>query len=197
MSELDGKYVNEQNHKKMKNIFIYVGIALIVVAVILIIIGSLLISKGTKLLNTDMESSTWFEDSSSGGRFIVFGTFILGLALMLVVSSIVLFLKAHTRELASFKVSSVAPVATDAIKYANKELLPETKNTIETIANGISKAKNNEKACPSCGKENKKSNKFCAYCGAEMEKHLRCTQCGAELEQDTSFCPSCGKKIEK
>lgn len=197
MSELDGKYVNEQNHKKMKNIFIYVGIALVVVAIALVVCGILLILKGNKLTNTDMESPTWFEDSSSGGRFIVFGTFILGLALMSIVASIALFIKAHTRELASFRVSSVAPVVTDAIKYANKELLPETKNTIETIAKGVSKAKDNENACPSCGKGNKKSNKFCAYCGAEMEKHLHCTQCGAELEQNTSFCPSCGKKIEK
>ena len=190
MAEFEGKYVNEKNHKKMKNIFIGIGVSLICLAAILIAVGVLFIIKGKGLMDTDMNDPNWFDKSSSGGSWLFGGSFMLAISLMFIASAIALIVKVHTRELASFAVSSVAPVASDTIKYANKEIGPEVGKT-------IAKAKNPGKECPKCGKENKKSSKFCAYCGSEMESKLHCTECGAELETDAAFCPSCGKKVEQ
>ena len=201
MAEFEGKYVNEKNHKKMKNILIGIGVSLICLAAILIAVGVLLIIKGKGLMDTDMNDPDWFDKSSSGGSWLFGGSFMLAISLMFIAGAIALIVKAHTRELASFAVSSVAPVASDTIKYANKEIGPEVGKTIETLTGSVvktvAKAKNPGKECPKCGKENKKSSKFCAYCGSEMESKLHCTECGAELETDASFCPSCGKKVEQ
>ena len=203
MAEYEGKYVNEANHKKMRNTFIGIGIALIVVGALLILGGVLLIVKGAGLIGTDMDDPDWFNKSSSGGGCLTGGVFMVGLALAFISGAIALIVKAHTRELASFAVSSVAPVAKDTIGYANKEILPEVGTTLGSVAgtvvNSFNKTKNGSNVCKECGKENKKSSKFCAYCGASLAKDqkMHCTKCGTEIENDASFCPSCGNKIEK
>lgn len=53
-------------------------------------------------------------------------------------------------------------------------------------------------ACPSCGKQNNASAKFCADCGAKMEvAKVPCVKCGAELREGAKFCSDCGASQEK
>ncbi len=47
-----------------------------------------------------------------------------------------------------------------------------------------------ELACPTCGAENRPSNKFCKQCGAALAR--RCVQCSSPLDLDLSFCGECG-----
>lgn len=111
------------------------------------------------------------------------------------------------RELAAFGVSSVAPVVGDTVEYANQEIVPGVAEATKTIiggvvggvAGGVAEGKNtvNQVKCPACGKANSKKNKFCQYCGAEINAKAHCTQCGAELSSDSDFCSNCGSKVEK
>lgn len=202
MTEYEGKYLSEANHKKMKNTFIGIGIALIVFGALLIVGGVLLIVKGAGLIGTDMEDPDWFNKSSSGGGYLSGGVVMVAIALAFIFGGIALIVKAHTRELASFAVSSVAPIAKDTVGYASKEILPDVGTALGSVAgtvvNSFNKTKNATNICKKCGKENKKSSKFCASCGTKLDAPItRCSSCGAELESDYSFCPTCGKKVEK
>ena len=53
--------------------------------------------------------------------------------------------------------------------------------------------------CPSCGAINPPDTKFCAECGAKMEKsepRRICPECGAVVTGDGKFCGDCGAKVE-
>lgn len=53
-------------------------------------------------------------------------------------------------------------------------------------------------ACPSCGKPNAASAKFCAECGAKMQlAQVPCVKCGATLREGAKFCSECGASQEK
>ena len=53
-------------------------------------------------------------------------------------------------------------------------------------------------ACPSCGKSNSPSAKFCADCGSKMEVvKVPCVKCGAQLREGAKFCSECGSSQEK
>ena len=53
-------------------------------------------------------------------------------------------------------------------------------------------------ACPSCGKQNTATAKFCADCGSKMETaKLPCVKCGAQLREGAKFCSDCGSSQEK
>ena len=52
--------------------------------------------------------------------------------------------------------------------------------------------------CPSCGKQNTPSAKFCADCGTKMEvAQVPCVKCGAKLREGAKFCSECGSTQEK
>lgn len=52
--------------------------------------------------------------------------------------------------------------------------------------------------CPSCGKQNNPSAKFCADCGTKMQvETVPCVKCGAELREGAKFCSECGSSQEK
>ncbi len=52
--------------------------------------------------------------------------------------------------------------------------------------------------CPSCGKPNTPTAKFCAECGSKMEvAKVPCVKCGAELRAGAKFCSECGSSQEK
>ena len=56
----------------------------------------------------------------------------------------------------------------------------------------------NTVACPSCGKQNNPSAKFCADCGAKMQvETVPCVKCGAKLREGAKFCSECGSLQEK
>jgi membrane protease subunit (stomatin/prohibitin family) len=53
-------------------------------------------------------------------------------------------------------------------------------------------------ACPSCGKANSPTAKFCAECGSKMEVvQVPCVKCGAKLREGAKFCSECGASQEK
>lgn len=53
-------------------------------------------------------------------------------------------------------------------------------------------------ACPSCGKANVTTAKFCADCGGKMEvAKVPCVKCGADLREGAKFCSECGSTQEK
>jgi len=53
-------------------------------------------------------------------------------------------------------------------------------------------------ACPTCGKQNNPSAKFCADCGGKMEvAQVPCVKCGAKLREGAKFCSECGSTQEK
>src|SRR4051812_37961370 len=52
--------------------------------------------------------------------------------------------------------------------------------------------------CPSCGKQNTPTARFCADCGAKMEvAKVPCIKCGAQLREGAKFCSECGSTQEK
>jgi membrane protease subunit (stomatin/prohibitin family) len=52
--------------------------------------------------------------------------------------------------------------------------------------------------CPSCGKANSATAKFCADCGGKMEiAQVPCIKCGAKLREGAKFCSECGSTQEK
>lgn len=52
--------------------------------------------------------------------------------------------------------------------------------------------------CPSCGKANVPTAKFCADCGGKMEiAQVPCVKCGANLREGAKFCSECGSTQEK
>lgn len=53
-------------------------------------------------------------------------------------------------------------------------------------------------ACPTCGKQNVPTAKFCADCGGKMEVvQVPCVKCGAKLREGAKFCSECGSSQEK
>jgi membrane protease subunit (stomatin/prohibitin family) len=52
--------------------------------------------------------------------------------------------------------------------------------------------------CPSCGKANSATAKFCADCGSKMDVvQVPCVKCGAKLREGAKFCSECGSTQEK
>src|SRR5688572_10474385 len=52
--------------------------------------------------------------------------------------------------------------------------------------------------CPSCGKQNVATARFCADCGGKMEvSKVPCVKCGAQLREGAKFCSECGSSQEK
>ena len=45
-------------------------------------------------------------------------------------------------------------------------------------------------------KSNKKTTKFCMYCGAEINlQAIYCIKCGRQLIYNNNYCKNCGSKI--
>lgn len=204
-------------------VMIVLALFMMTFGVIEIVRGAKMMSEADQQKETiSMDDPDWFEKSkaesdakrareSKAIANLIPGIFLTVLGLPIIAGGITLIARANLRELAAFGVSSVAPVVGDTVEYANKEIVPgvadATKTIIGSVAGGIAggisggiaqgKESANNIKCPTCGKENNKKNKFCKYCGAEINAKLHCTQCGTELSSDTDFCPNCGNKIEK
>src|SRR5207302_3387630 len=49
--------------------------------------------------------------------------------------------------------------------------------------------------CPSCGKENRESAKFCGECGSNFAVETACPRCGASNPTTQKFCDGCGSSL--
>ena len=222
MSELNGKYVNEETYKKGKKNLKAIGIILTIVGAILLVVGIILIIKGfntssISLGGTDFDQMTnqvnqMFNEGQSQVGYMAGGGFCAVIGLAMCVVGIRLILVAHAREIAAFGASTIAPVAGETAGYMVNAVTPSISKAAETmsesIAKGVSKGKNEKvKAtenlakekqlkCPKCGELNDVDAKFCNNCGVKFKQVMFCNKCGKKLLNDDKFCPSCGEKVE-
>mgnify|MGYP002446542111 FL=1 len=211
MTELNGKYVNEETHQRGKKFFMTLGYVFLALAIVGFAVGIPLVIKGFALANTSMSDPNWSELSSKGSSLIFGGFALCGVfGMMCGGVSLSMFIMAHRRELMAFGVSSALPVVGDGVKIVSKDIAPDVGEAVKQIAkpvvesisepitDAISTAKGTKTAsvCPNCKAEVKKTAKFCPDCGQVLKKEVVCKKCGAKLDKKTKFCPECGENIE-
>lgn len=211
MTELNGKYVNEETHQRGKKFFMTLGYVFLALAIVGFAVGIPLVVKGFALANTSMSDPNWSELSSKGSSLIFGGFALCGVfGMMCGGVSLSMFIMAHRRELMAFGVSSALPVVGDGVKIVSKDIAPDVGEAVKQIAkpvvesisepitDAISAAKGTKTAsvCPNCKAEVKKTAKFCPDCGQVLKKEVVCKKCGAKLDKKTKFCPECGENIE-
>lgn len=211
MTELNGKYVNEETHQRGKKFFMTLGYVFLALAIVGFAVGIPLVVKGFALANTSMSDPNWSELSSKGSSLIFGGFALCGVfGMMCGGVSLSMFIMAHRRELMAFGVSSALPVVGDGVKIVSKDIAPDVGDAVkqvakpvvesisEPITDAISTAKGTKTAsvCPNCKAEVKKTAKFCPDCGQVLKKEVVCKKCGAKLDKKTKFCPECGENIE-
>lgn len=211
MTELNGKYVNEETHQRGKKFFMTLGYVFLALAIVGFAVGIPLVVKGFALANTSMSDPNWSELSSKGSSLIFGGFALCGVfGMMCGGVSLSMFIMSHRRELMAFGVSSALPVVGDGVKIVSKDIAPDVGEAVKQIAkpvvesisepitDAISTAKGTKTAsvCPNCKAEVKKTAKFCPDCGQVLKKEVVCKKCGAKLDKKTKFCPECGENIE-
>lgn len=211
MTELNGKYVNEETHQRGKKFFMTLGYVFLSLAIVGFAVGIPLVVKGFALANTSMSDPNWSELSSKGSSLIFGGFALCGVfGMMCGGVSLSMFIMAHRRELMAFGVSSALPVVGDGVKIVSKDIAPDVGEAVKQIAkpvvesisepitDAISAAKGTKTAsvCPNCKAEVKKTAKFCPDCGQVLKKEVVCKKCGAKLDKKAKFCPECGENIE-
>lgn len=211
MTELNGKYVNEETHQRGKKFFMTLGYVFLALAIVGFAVGIPLVVKGFALANTSMSDPNWSELSSKGSSLIFGGFALCGVfGMMCGGVSLSMFIMAHRRELMAFGASSALPVVGDGVKIVSKDIAPDVGEAVKQIAkpvvesisepitDAISTAKGTKTAsvCPNCKAEVKKTAKFCPDCGQVLKKEVVCKKCGAKLDKKTKFCPECGENIE-
>ena len=81
MAELNGKYINEESHKKGKKFFKTLGIILACAAAALLITGVALVATGISIGGSvGMDNEAWFDISTKGSLLSVVGFAIGGFA---------------------------------------------------------------------------------------------------------------------
>lgn len=195
MTELNGKYVNESNHKKGKKFFIKAGIIADVIGVVLIIVGIILIVKGTSVTKVDMGDSGWADSKMASMGFFMGGSMLSFLGLASIMFSIGMYVSAHRREIMAYSASTVLPVVKEGVEY----IAPTVGNVVEEIASGVSDGIRETKVeykCRKCGASVTKRHKYCPNCGEILKQEKTCKNCGSKLESSTKFCPDCGTEVE-
>ena len=210
MAELNGKYVNEENHQKVKGKLNGAGKGLLIgggiclaIALVCLIIGMVLhVSMGG------------FDYKPIGIILFAVGGFLLIPGVAMLAIGIKLKIAANAREIAAYGASSVLPVAGEAINYVADEIAPAVGKGVGAvgkglgeaaggiaggIAEGVRKAKR-DLVCPNCGEKNANDAKFCAKCGYKFaekqeKKKTFCPNCGDECEEGQKFCEKCGHKL--
>ena len=211
MAELNGKYINEENHQKVKGVLNKSGKGLIIAGAILTAVAALLIIAG---LATFIVSASNFSEPVLGMVLFIVGGFALVIGVPMLAIGVKLKLAAHAREIAAYGATTVLPVAKEAVEYTSEEIAPSFGKGLANIgkgigdaagsiaggiARGIREAKKNL-TCPSCGEKNVNDAKFCAKCGYEFtaqpqSKKTFCPNCGDECEDGQKFCEKCGHKL--
>lgn len=213
MTELNGKYVNEENHQRVKGKLSGAGKGLLIGGGICLAIGIIALIAGIVLTVTSMGS---YNVNTLGFVLIPLGAIFLMPGIAMLSIGIKLKIAANAREIASYGASSVLPVASEAINYTADNIAPAVGKGISNlgkgvgeaageiaggIAEGVRKAKR-DLVCPECGEKNINDAKFCASCGYKFaekkeKKVMYCPNCGDEYEIGQKFCENCGFKLEK
>lgn len=210
MAELNGKYVNEENHQKVKSKLNNAGKGLIIAGVICLILGIVAIIAGICLLT--------IMHNMAGTGLLVPGAFIVVIiGIPMLVIGIHAKVISHAREIAAFGATSILPVAGESINYISDEITPAIGKGISNIgkglgdvagaiAGGIAGGIRNGKrdaVCPSCGEKNLNVAKFCEKCGAKIQENKTesttsfCPNCGDPTAPGQKFCEKCGQKLEQ
>lgn len=205
MAELNGKYINEENHQKVKSKLKKIGIILMIVGACLTVAGLVMLIIGFSSFGESSldDPQGMFTSANSSMIFFIVGGFgiVIGIALLGYGGYATFF--AHAREIASYGASSIAPVVGDTVNYMADNVAPSINNAVggmaEAITSGITKGKSGSKKikCSKCRTENNSTNKFCANCGEKLAKDKHCLNCNAKIEEGTKFCPNCGTKIDE
>lgn len=205
MSELNGKYVNEENYQKNKKRIKKLGVVLLVLGAILSIIGAgLLIAGISKSFNMSANFNGDTHGFGSSTGLIIGGFLLIACGSSLLIYGVYATFFAHARDISSYVASSTLPVASDVVNYVATDIAPPINkgigNLAESISSGISRGINkgktsNARICPNCQTQNEVEDKFCKNCGADLLTKKVCASCGKELDKDEKFCGNCGTKV--
>ncbi len=185
MAELNGKYVNEANHQKVKTKLQKIGYVLLGVGAVFAIVGIVLLILGfTSMGKTvekplDPETPVVGQGFSSAVGFFAGGGILLMLGLGMLAFGVYASFFAHAREIAAYGASTVAPVIGETANYLADETSPAIQKVTSAISNGIRGKQPNEtvetqsapapnpdvKYCTECGSKNTREAKFCTKCG--------------------------------
>lgn len=162
MSEMNGKYVNEEKHKKWKKRLTIIGSAMLAVGVVVALWGIIKFVKGIIGIGNSASSDNPGELIKNSGMGNIFGILLLGVGVLIAFVGAVVLVSAFRREITSIGASAVAPVAKEVVDYATdkdgNEAEPSKKVSDE-----------NEKHCQGCGAKNAKTASFCIQCGKKFE----------------------------
>ncbi len=211
MADLNGKYVNEENHQKVKSKLKKLGIILLIAGAICLAVGVVLLVVGISKFGTHSVNNpqSMFSGSMSSMAMFIFGGLLLAAGLGMLSYGLYATFFAHARDIASYGASTVLPVVNDAAHYVadntapavgkglSSVVEPVVSSIADPIAEAVTKTKANTKpVCPKCGAQVAKTAKFCKNCGEALQKENICPNCNAKLEDGAKFCENCGHKVK-
>ncbi len=159
--EMNGKYVNEETHARMKKKLKKAGKVLLILGLLVAATGIALLAFG---ISTDSLKHSTIGFIAGGGFMLVGGFGMCSVAGAL-------FYVAHAREIAAFGASTIAPIAGETTNYLAEKTSPGVEKLADAIAKGVrSGGQKNEvsediKYCTKCGEKNHKDAQFCQKCG--------------------------------
>lgn len=193
MTELDGKYLNEQKHQDFKAKLKKIGIILMIVGACLAVVGIALLISGFVSFSKpiyDNDPNSFYASGTSVAMFVC-GGFLLMFGLPCLGYGVYATFFANAREIASYEATAVTPVIGETINYVKENTQPSVENT-------ESKAVEEKKVvkCLKCGAENDVENKFCENCGTKLVRNRVCPKCDSKFDRAIKFCPNCGAKLK-
>lgn len=186
MAGLNGKYVNEENHQKVKTKLQKAGYFLLAFGAVFTVVGIILLILGfTSTANFGASSSGIRQGFSSFG-FFMGGGILLAIGLGMLTFGVYASFFAHAREIGAYGASSVAPVIGETATYLADETSPAIQKVTSAISNGIRGKQPNEKT-EEQSQAPKENIKYCSECGAKNARSSKfCTTCGNKFPEDKS-----------
>jgi membrane protease subunit (stomatin/prohibitin family) len=86
----------------------------------------------------------------------------------------------------------VAPVQKDTFNYLAEGTQQGVRTLAGAVRDGLAAGKSAAAECSKCHAANEPDAKFCAHCGAELQRERSCPACNAVNAADAQFCNQCG-----